>query len=403
MKHCLPSDDFAQGDPCYVTAGVLRRLLARIIDCTSFMIIGISSIFLITSFPIRNRTEIISIFQPEPLPLPPARVYIEISAVPDVDPWTLVFLLHLVGALFLVFPALLYELLLTATQGQTIGKIITKIKVINTNNGQAPGWTKSTARWAVLYLPILIPIIGIPIFLLILFSALLNENRQGWHDKIAKTMVVSSSTEKIIETNKVPSTIVITRRRIVSRTVDWILYPIVGITLCIWLMILLQSAGITFIDIYSDYSSNPIEPTKFYTETGQWVMPGYWVWLRLGYESISFRQYLNLHFGLHMVIIGLVIIFIYELPLTALLGQTAGKILIKARVVCINNGRVPGWKKAGIRWMALYLPLLALPIIGIPIFLLTAASPFFNQQRRGWHDKIAGTIVVPTSIDTPRG
>lgn len=402
MEHCVSSDDLHQGDPCYVPAGVLRRLLARIIDCTFFMLIGISSVFLITSFPIRNRTEIISIFQPQPIPLPPARVYIEISSIPDVDPWTLVFLLHLVATLFLFFPALLYELLLTAARGQTIGKIVTKIKVINTNKGQAPGWAKSTARWAVLYLPILIPIIGIPIFLLILFSPMLNKNRQGWHDKIAKTMVVSSSTEKISETNKVPSTIVITRRRIVSRTVDWILYPIVGITLCIWLMILLQSAGITFIDIYSDYSSNPIEPTKFYTEAGQWVHPDHWVWRRLGYESISFRSYLNLHFGLHMVIIGLVIIFIYELPLTALLGQTAGKILTKARVVGINNGQVPGWKKASIRWMALYLPLLALPIIGIPIFLLTAASPFFNQQRRGWHDKIAGTIVVPTSKDTPR-
>lgn len=396
MKHCLPSDNLAQGDPCYVPAGVLRRLLARIIDCTSFMIIGISSIFLITSFPIRNRTEIISIFQPEPLPLPPVRVYIEISSIPDVDPWTLVFLLHLVATLFLFFPALLYELLITATQGQTIGKIVTKIKVVNIGNNQAPGWAKSTARWAILYLPILIPIIGIPIFLLILFSPLLNKNRQGWHDKIAQTMVVSSSTdEQISETNKVPSTIVIIRRRLVSRIVDWILYPIVGITLCIWLMALLESMGSNFIDIYSDYSSNPIEPTKFYTETGQWVRPHDWVWRRLGYRSISFRSYLNLHYGLHMIIIGLVIIFIYELPLTALLGKTAGKILTKARVVCINNGRVPGWKKAGIRWMVLYLPLLTLPIIGIPVFLLTSASPFFNQQRRGWHDKIAGTIVVP--------
>ena len=300
----------------------------------------------------------------------------------------------MVGALFLVFPALLYELLLTAAQGQTIGKIVTKIKVINTDNGQAPGWARSTARWAVLYLPILIPIIGIPIFLLILFSALLNKNRQGWHDKIAKTTVVSASTEKReIDNSLILSTTTI-KLSIVSRIVDWILYPIAGITICIWLLILLESAGSFFIDIYSDYSSNPIGNIWFNIET--------WVWLRLDYGSIFFRKYLNIYFGLHMGIIGLVIIFIYELPLTALLGKTAGKILTKARVVCINNGRVPGWKKASIRWMTLYLPLLALPIIGIPIFLLTAASPFFNQQRRGWHDKIAGTIVVPTSKDTPR-
>ena len=396
MKRCVLSDDFAQDNPCYVPAGVYRRLLARIIDCAFFTVIGMSSIFLIYSFHFfhfRYSTEI-SLQGRDPYPPPPAELYIVTSAVPDVDPWALVFFLHLVGALFLVFPALLYELLLTATQGQTIGKIVTKIKVINTDNGQAPGWVRSTARWAVFYLPILIPIIGIPIFLLILFSALLNKNRQGWHDKIAKTTVVLSSTGKIIETNKVPSTIVITRRKLVSRTVDWIIYPIAGITLCIWLKVLLESAGSTFIDTYNDYSSNPIGSIWFNIET--------WVWLRLYYGSTSFREFLSFHFWLHMVIIGFVIIFIYELPLTALLGKTAGKILTKARVVCIKNGRVPGWKKAGIRWMALYLPLLALPIIGIPIFLLTAASPFFNQQRRGWHDKIAGTIVVPTSKDIPR-
>ena len=393
MKHRVPSDDLAQGDSCYVPAGVYRRLLARIIDCTIFMVIGISSIFLIFSFPVGYRTDI-SLHGNDPLPPTPAELYITTSAVPDVDPWVLVFFLHLVGTLFLVFPALLYELLLTATQGQTIGKIVTKIKVINTDNGQAPGWAKSTARWAVLYLPILIPIIGIPIFLLILFSALLNKNRQGWHDKIAKTKVISSSTEKYLEKNQPILSTTTIKLRIVSRIVDWILYPIAGITLCISLLILLESAGSTFINIYSNYSSNPIERIWFNIET--------WVWLRLDYGSRSFHKFLNIYFGLHMVIIGLVIIFIYELPLTALLGKTAGKILTKARVVCINNGQVPGWKKAGIRWMALYLPLLALPIIGIPIFLLTAASPFFNQQRRGWHDKIAGTIVVPTSKDTPR-
>lgn len=91
---------------------------------------------------------------------------------------------------------------------------------------------------------------------------------------------------------------------------------------------------------------------------------------------------------------------LYEIPLTAARGQTVGKKLARIRTVRADNGRTPGWARSGARWSALYLPLL-IPIIGIPIFLLTAASPTFNRRRRGWHDKIARTETVPVSADQP--
>ena len=54
-----------------------------------------------------------------------------------------------------------YEVTLTALWGQTLGKRMTGIKVINAANGGVPGWGKSLGRWAIPGLiPALIPFIG---------------------------------------------------------------------------------------------------------------------------------------------------------------------------------------------------------------------------------------------------
>ena len=147
----------------------------------------------------------------------------------------------------------------------------------------------------------------------------------------------------------------------------------------IWSIGLLELKGPTFIDIYKGNAF--IEPFQI---TVQSLLPKSDLWITISILHIAYAAVLAS-------------VIIYELPLIALQGETIGKILTKTRVVSIGNGRVPGWKRANIRWIILYLPLLAIPIIGILIFLLTAASPLFDPQRRGWHDKAAGTIVVPTS------
>ena len=148
----------------------------------------------------------------------------------------------------------------------------------------------------------------------------------------------------------------------------------------IWSIGLLEFEGSTFIDIYNRIAS--IEPFQIAVQSRLLPESGLWIAVPI----------------IHIAIAGVLIsVVIHELPMTALRGETIGKILTKTRVVCIDSGRVLGWKKAGIRWIVLYLPLLAAPIVGILFFLLTAASPLFDPQRRGWHDKAAGTIVVPVS------
>ena len=90
---------------------------------------------------------------------------------------------------------LLYEVVLIATRGQTLGKMATRIRVVRADNGQVPGWGKSLGRWL---LPALfgiagsyMPFVGLGV-LLIYVSLLWDKRRQGWHDKAARTLVIKA-------------------------------------------------------------------------------------------------------------------------------------------------------------------------------------------------------------------
>jgi len=86
-----------------------------------------------------------------------------------------------------------YEILLIKNRGQTVGKMVTKIKVITASGDDPPPLSAASIRWAVLALPMtLIPdLIGLLISLLIGFWFLWDANRQGLHDKAASTYVVN--------------------------------------------------------------------------------------------------------------------------------------------------------------------------------------------------------------------
>lgn len=96
---------------------------------------------------------------------------------------------------------------------------------------------------------------------------------------------------------------------------------------------------------------------------------------------------------LQLPLIGLVFLFVAEIPLTAIEGQTVGKRIANTKVVCIDDGTCPGWGRSLARWVVLYVPL-SVPIIGLLLFLLMVVSPLFYPDRRGWYDRVAGTIVV---------
>ena len=87
----------------------------------------------------------------------------------------------------------LYEVPLLMMRGQTLGKIVTKIKVISSLGDERLRRNSALARWGVLAIPpILIPdpLIGLVISFFGGMWFALDSRRQGLHDKAARTFVV---------------------------------------------------------------------------------------------------------------------------------------------------------------------------------------------------------------------
>jgi len=94
------------------------------------------------------------------------------------------------------------------------------------------------------------------------------------------------------------------------------------------------------------------------------------------------------------VILGLFLFgAIYTIVPTALWGQTLGKIAVGSRVVAEDDGSLPGWRRAALRW-ALPGVVGRLPLVGLWVGLAIMASLVWDPRRRGLHDRLAGTVVV---------
>ncbi|MDE0654849.1 MAG: RDD family protein [bacterium] len=84
---------------------------------------------------------------------------------------------------------------------------------------------------------------------------------------------------------------------------------------------------------------------------------------------------------------------LYDPLFIAVRGQTVGKKAVGIRVVRADNGELPTLGRSFARW-ALPGVLLAIPGAGYALAALCFSSLLRDASRRGWHDKVAGTIVV---------
>ncbi|MCY3806807.1 MAG: RDD family protein [bacterium] len=94
------------------------------------------------------------------------------------------------SALLIVLASLLYDPLLIAIRGQTIGKKATGIRVVRADNGELPTLGASFARWALPGVLLAIPGAGYVLVALCFSSLTRDASRRGWHDKVAGTIVV---------------------------------------------------------------------------------------------------------------------------------------------------------------------------------------------------------------------
>lgn len=98
---------------------------------------------------------------------------------------------------------LLYEVLLIAFLGRTVGKMIMGIKVVKVSNGHVPFLVKAFLRyvvvvgiWAVIgRVSQLLASLGGLANILVFLSPTFNKARQGWHDMLASTVVIKTRSE----------------------------------------------------------------------------------------------------------------------------------------------------------------------------------------------------------------
>lgn len=101
---------------------------------------------------------------------------------------------------------------------------------------------------------------------------------------------------------------------------------------------------------------------------------------------------------------------LYCVWFTARKGQTPGKMAVGIRVINLKDGNIPDLNTAFIRnlfgfsWIVGGVLIVANPVIGFIGLLLQImvalgfASIGADRKRQGWHDKLAGTLVVKKQL-----
>lgn len=130
---------------------------------------------------------------------------------------------------------------------------------------------------------------------------------------------------------------------------------------------------------------------------------------------------LNLGAGLGVKsVVGLFILFLIVILLTPVInvayrvsmmmrpgagnGQTLGREILSVRVKMIDGDQVTGGDALvrEIVWKDIVIGTLGALLLGIPL-LLDLLSPLWHPQRRAWHDRLAGTVVVDARTATLPG
>ncbi|MEO8292057.1 MAG: RDD family protein, partial [Actinomycetota bacterium] len=92
-------------------------------------------------------------------------------------------------------------------------------------------------------------------------------------------------------------------------------------------------------------------------------------------------------------LVTLAISALYEISLTALRGQTLGKMALGIKVVPAEGAGSVGWGWSAIRWLT---PNAAarLPGVGALLSPLVRVWMLWDPRRQGLHDKAARTLVI---------
>lgn len=77
---------------------------------------------------------------------------------------------------------------------------------------------------------------------------------------------------------------------------------------------------------------------------------------------------------------------VYFIGFWAWRGQTPGMMPFNMRVVRADNGERPDWVRGLLRYVGL--------LVSFVVIFIGVIWVAFDARKQGWHDKIAGTVVV---------
>lgn len=93
------------------------------------------------------------------------------------------------------------------------------------------------------------------------------------------------------------------------------------------------------------------------------------------------------------IVLMAVCVVVVEILPVVLVGRTLGKAMTGITLQTVDGER-PGWAATVLRSLLLYGPAIALPVVTVPVLLVLLASIVLSVDRRGLHDRLAGTRVV---------
>ncbi len=93
------------------------------------------------------------------------------------------------------------------------------------------------------------------------------------------------------------------------------------------------------------------------------------------------------------IVLMAVCVVVVEILPVVLVGRTLGKAMTGLTLQTVDGER-PGWAATVLRSLLLYGPAIALPVLTVPVLLVLLASIVLSVDRRGLHDRLAGTRVV---------
>ena len=94
-------------------------------------------------------------------------------------------------------------------------------------------------------------------------------------------------------------------------------------------------------------------------------------------------------------IAGIAFLFIYFPYFWVRSGQTPGMKLMQIKVVRDADGGPLGWGAAILRWVGYW--------VSATVFYIGFIWIFIDKRKRGWHDRIASTVVIqaPNDLTSP--